>query len=185
MRIGHITNTSYIIILLRCQLSFLHRWSSQSGTFCERKKQRASHCWASPIAQLLFTRRKGWVNSNEKIFPPGKMWSVRLRTWWEQGLETWGLCVGSVSTHWTLTSRESSMSQFTPSKKMVLMSQVAVRMREVIRTFKALIRKRFCKPLNSNNKPLNSNNNDVFPLICLLIEILCLRLFVTQHSIAG
>lgn len=101
MRIRHITNTSYIIILLRCQLSFLHHWSPQSGTFCERKKQRASHYWASPIAQLLFLRRKGWVNSNEKIFPPGKMWSVRLRTWWEQGLETWGLCVGSVSTHWT------------------------------------------------------------------------------------
>lgn len=59
------------------------------------------------------------------------------------------------------------------------MSQVTVRMSEVIRTFKALIHKRFCKPLNSNN--------NVFTFIYLLIEILCLCLFVSQHqhSIAG
>lgn len=54
------------------------------------------------------------------------------------------------------------------------MSQVTVRMRKVICTFKALIHKRLCKPLNSNN--------NVFTLIYLLIEIPCLRLFVTQHS---
>lgn len=58
------------------------------------------------------------------------------------------------------------------------MSQVTVRMREVIRTFKAKICKRFCKPLNSNN-------NDVFTLIYLLMKIPCLHLFVTQHSITG
>lgn len=48
------------------------------------------------------------------------------------------------------------------------MYQVTVRMRKIIRTFKALICKRFYKLLNSNS-------NDVSALILLWIEILCLQ----------
>lgn len=47
----------------------------------------------------------------------------------------------------------------------------------VIRTFKALISKRFCKTLNSYS-------NDALTLILLMIKTLCLHLFGTQHSIA-